>query len=65
MDKTKAICPFNFFKVGGINRSQSTLAYYLNIFCFTIYGHGGHFSQVTKTNIIFILFYLLNTSYEI
>ena len=23
-------------------------AFYLNIFCLTIYGHGGHFGQVTK-----------------
>ena len=23
------------------------LGFYLNIFCFTIYGHGGHFGQVT------------------
>ena len=38
--------------------SQSSKAYYLNIFCFTIYGHGGHFGQAERSKVNFDLWNL-------
>ena len=42
---------------------MSTWAYYLNIFYFTIYGHGGHFGQVTLINIIFLCCFFSTEQY--
>ena len=42
-----AFVAISALSVNNAKIGQSTKAYYLNIFCFTIYGHGGHFGQVT------------------
>ena len=47
---------------------QDQQAYYLNIFCFTMYGHGGHFGQVTKKQILYLycfIYKILHMKFEL